>query len=305
MKKWKHISEVTPEVEQYIDKRRKGEIKSLRTGYHKLDAANIAGFEWGTTITIGGRPSVGKSAFSDCLVRGFFANNEPDFDLLDFNWEMPARSLLLRNLSSDLQRSYKYVCSADRNTITDAEMGRMSSLLAEKYAVLPIYYVEKPETPREFADTVRSFRDEFRRNLVVRVDHTILARISAADGDRVTMLLNLLGLANEIRKESNVIFIFLTQMNREFELRQDNATSKAYPIQGDVFGGDATAMYSETMILLNKPSKYGIAHYGSKPGGISVQPHDLFAHIVKSRNSEPNMVVRFKEDFQNMSMEEQ
>lgn len=233
-----------------------------------------------------------------------FASNEHDFCLLDFNWEMAARSLLIRNISSDFQRSYKYVCSADRNQISDGEMERISRIL-RGYDKLPIFYVERPETPKGFADTVREFRDTYPdRKILVRVDHTILARISREDGDRVTMLLNLLGYANEIKKESDVIFLFLTQMNREFEQRQENNSDKSYPLQGDVFGGDATAMYSESMILLNRPQKYKINYYGKKPNGIVIEPHDLFAHIVKGRNSEPDLMIRFREDFQNMSMTE-
>jgi replicative DNA helicase len=304
MSEWVHISSVTEEVKKYIEQRRKGEIKSLRTGYRKLDASSINGFEWGSTITIGGRPGVGKSAMSDCLIRGFFSHNENDFDLLDFSWEMSSRVLLLRSISSEMQRSYKYICSAERNIISDEEQAEIDSILDNKYAKLPIYYVEKPETPQGFADTVRRFRDHHKRKLVVRVDHTILARMSKMDGDRVTMLLNLLGYANEIKKESDVIFIFLTQMNREFEARQEDSSDKAFPQQGDVFGGDSSIMFSENVILLNKPSRYNISHYGTRPGGVDVETHDLFAHIVKGRNSESGLIIRFEENFQNMNMEE-
>lgn len=302
---WVHISEVTKDVEEYLDKRRKGEIKSLRTGFPVLDSCNIGGFEWGSTITIGGRPSVGKSAFSECMIRGFLANNDPDFDILDFTWEMSPEVIIKRNLSADMQRSYRYLCSAQNNSLTDDEMNAISKQLREKYDKFPIYYVKQPDTVEGFAATVRRFRDQSKRKLVVRVDHTILAKISKADGgDRVSMLLNLLGVSNEIKKESDVIFLFLTQMKREFELRQKEGTNEAFPLQGDAFGGDATAMYSETMILLNRPFMFRIGYYGTRPNGIAVDRHDLFAHIVKSRNSEPNMVIRFRENFENMSIKE-
>lgn len=302
---WIHISEVTNRVEDYLDKRRKGLIKSLRSGFHKLDSCNIAGFEWGSTVTIGGRPSVGKSAFSECMLRGFMENNDPDFDILDFTWEMSPDVILRRNLSTDFQRSYRYMCSAQNNTLSDQEMSKVSKLLREKYSNLPIFYVEKPNTVDEFGDIVRKFRDEKKRNLVVRVDHTILAKMSKHHGaDRVTMLLDLLGIANSIKKESNVIFMFLTQMNRDFVPRQINMSDAAYPQQSDVFGGDATSMYSETMILLNRPFMFKIGYYGSKDNGVAVDRHDLFAHIVKSRNAEPNLMIRFREDFENMSIKE-
>lgn len=305
MQPWVHISEITPRVEEYLDKRRKGLIKSLRTGFHKLDSANIDGFEWRSTITIGGRPSVGKSAFSECIIRGFLDKNEQDFDVLDFTWEMSPEVILKRNLSTDMQRSYRYMCSAQNNSLSDGEMSHVSKLLRTKYDILPIYYVEKPDTVEGFASTVRRFRDLSKRKLVVRVDHTILAKIAKNDGgDRVTMLFNLLSSSNEIKKESDVIFIFLTQMKREFELRQLEGTDEAYPKQGDVFGSDAAAMYSETMILLNRPKMFKIQYYGKKPHGVEVGRHDLFAHIVKSRNAPPDMIVKFQEDFENMTIKE-
>jgi len=301
---WKHISEVTGEVRKYIDDRRKGLVKSLRTGFVKLDASNIGGIEWGTTLTIGARPGVGKSVFSQCLLKGFLTHNDQDFDVLDFTWEMPTRMILIRDLSRDLKRSYKYVCSADRNVISDDEMDKVDSLI-DDYDTLPIFFVEKPDTTTGFADTVRRFQDKRKRKLLVRVDHTILAKISQHEGDRVSMLLNLLSKANDIKKErKDVTFMFLSQLNREFETRQDEGTEKAFPQQFDCFGGDAAAMYSETMILLNKPSKYQIKYYGKRPHGMEVERHDIFAHIVKSRNAAPDLIIRFREDFETMSIQE-
>lgn len=306
-KPWIHVSQVTDKVKTYIDDRRKGLVKSLRTGFIKLDACNIDGFEWGSTITIGGRPSVGKSAFSECLIRGFLNpnNNVQDFNVLDFTWEMSPEVILKRNLSTDLQRSYKYLCSAQNNVITDEEMSKVSILLDEKYSKLPIYYIDKPNTVEEFGEIILSFLEHTKKKLVIRVDHTILAKMSKWHGsDRVTMLLDLLGKANDIKKRGDCIFLFLTQMNREFVTRQTNMSDLAYPQQSDVFGGDATSMYSETMILLNRPSMFNISYYGNRGEGIVVDKHDVFAHIVKSRNAEPNLIIKFTEDFENMSLYE-
>ena len=110
--------------------------------------------------------------------------------------------------------------------------------------------------------------------------------------------------ANSIKKGYPAIFLFLTQINREFEERQKDGTFEAYPKQGDVYGGDASAMFSETIVLLNKPSKYGIGYYGKRPSGIVVEPDDLFAHIVKNRNAEGDLIIHYKENFKHMSMNE-
>ena len=70
MAKLKGIDEAIDEVVEYIEGRMHGTITSLHTGFRKLDMSMIDGLEWNSMLTIGGRPSVGKSAFSDCIVDG-------------------------------------------------------------------------------------------------------------------------------------------------------------------------------------------------------------------------------------------
>jgi replicative DNA helicase len=309
MARLKTIKEAIEETYEYVKARMDGTITSMRTGYPKLDKSMIDGVEWQSTITLGGRPSVGKSTISDCIVDGAFSNNlkagEPDFDLLDMNWELSSRVTLLRRLSAGMKKSYKYIISAEANTLHKNELEAIERILQDKYGRLPITYCEEPLTVKEFGDTVKRFCDKNKgRKVLVRVDHTLLARMSASEGSQVQMLLNLLLEANAIKKQYPVIFFFLTQINREFEERQEDSTDRAFPRQGDVYGGDAAAMFSETIILLNKPSKYGISYYGKRPGGIVVEPDDIFFHVVKNRNSDPELILHYKENFKHMTIKE-
>lgn len=311
MAKFKTIAEATAEAEAYIKGRMEGTIRSLNTGYKKLNKTMIDGLEWNSTITLGGRPSVGKSAVSDCIVDGCFANNigvdgRPDFLFLDFNWELSSRVMLIRRLSAKFKNTYKHILSADDNRITMEEFKEMSKFLREHYNKLPITFCEEPLTVKEFGATVRKFCNENKgKRVLIRVDHTLLAKQSASESGQVAMLLNLLMEANAIKKEYPVIFIFLTQINREFEERQIDGTDTAFPRQGDVYGGDAAAMFSETIILLNKPSKYGIRQYGRRNNGVPViEDDDLYFHVVKNRNSNPDLMLHYKEDFRNMSIKE-
>lgn len=309
MARLKTISEAIEETYQYIKDRKDGKITSLKTGFKKLDSYMIDGIEWNSNITLGGRPSVGKSTVSDCIVDGAFENNlvngVPDFDLLDFNWELSSRVTLLRRVSAKFRKSYKHIISADNNTISSEELRDIEKILKDRYGRLPITYCEEPLTVKEFGDTVRKFCDSRKgRKVLVRVDHTLLTRMSASDGGQVQMLLNLLLEANSIKKTYPVIFFFLTQINREFETRQEDGTAKAFPMQGDVYGGDAAAMFSETILLLNKPAKYGIRVYGKRgtEQSMLVEPDDLFMHIVKNRNASGDQILHFKENFKNMSI---
>lgn len=302
----KSIAEVVKETEKYIDDRRKGVIKSFKTGYTKFDKANLDGWEWGSAITFGARPSIGKTIVTSCLLRnGLKSNNIDDVVILEFNWEMASRVLLLRELSAESKISYKDVISAGDLKVTDEAFNYYKTIL-EKYAKLPIYYEEEPKTAKEFSDTVRRFRDKHKdKKIIVRVDHTVLGRRSSSESGQTEMLYNLFFEGNVIKKESNIIFLWLTQLLRDFEIRQENGTDKAFPLQSDVFGADAAAMYSESIVLLNKPSKYGITYYGSnETGGVKVEQDDLFMHIVKGRNSEGDLIIRYKTDFSTMNIRE-
>lgn len=308
MAKFRTMDEVIKETLTYVKDRKEGNIQSLRTGYKKLDGFMIDGIEWNSTITIGGRPSVGKSAFSDCIIEGCFSNNmkdgKPTFNLLDFNWELSARVMMLRRLSASMKASYKHIISADGTTITDAEFKEMERIMSEKYGKLPITFCEEPLSVKEFSDTVKRHLDKVKGNTLVRVDHTLLTKQSASENSQVQMLLNLLLEANVIKKQYPVIFMFLTQINRDIEERQEDNTDKAFPRQGDVYGGDASAMFSETILLLNKPSKYGLGYYGNRGSGQAVEDDDIFVHMVKNRNAEGDKILHFKENFKHMSIRE-
>ncbi len=309
---FKSITEAIEETSKYVEDRMTGKITSLRTGLKKLDKCTIDGIEWNSTITIGGRPSVGKSAYSDCIVEGAFASNlvdgKPDFLLLDFNWELSSRVMLLRRLSARMRKTYKHIVSAENGPIVQAELDEIKDILYKYYGDLPITFCEEPLTVKQFSDAVRAFCEKNPgKKVLIRVDHTLLTRMLASDGGQVQMLLNLLAAANILKKEFPVIFMFLTQINREFEVRQEDGSDGAFPRQGDVYGGDAAAMFSETILLLNKPAKYGIRQYGKRNTDHSmlVEDDDLFAHIVKNRNSEGDMILRYKENFKHMSIIEQ
>lgn len=311
MGKFKTIQEAIDETLNYVEGRMHGTIKSWRTGQKKLDNVLIDGVEWNSTITIGGRPSVGKSTFSDVLVDGGFdsnldINDNPDFDLLDFNWELSSKVQLIRRLSAKMKKSYKHIISAENNTISATEFAEMKKILMNRYGRLPITFCEEPLSVAEFIDTVKRHIDKTKRKTLVRIDHTLLAKQTASESSQVQMLLNLLMGANAVKKAYPVIFMFLTQINREFEERQENGTDRAFPRQGDVYGGDAAAMFSESILLLNKPSKYGIRQYGQRNGdsGMIVEENDLFVHLVKNRNAGGDLILKYREDFKNMNIHE-
>lgn len=134
---FRHISEVADETEEYIDKRRKGLITSCKTGFKKLDEALLGGIEWGSVVSIGGRPSVGKTAYSSNLIRGIIKNNDmSEIEILDFNWEMSGKSLIIRDLSAEASDTYKNIISAGVNPVNDAEFEKYQKILEDRKSVV-------------------------------------------------------------------------------------------------------------------------------------------------------------------------
>lgn len=301
---FRHIGDVANETKTYIDGRRKGKIKSCKTGFKKLDKAMLGGIEWGSVMAIGGRPSVGKTAYSSCLIRGILANNPlEDLEILDFNWEMSGRSLIIRDLSAEARDTYGSIISADENTpVSDEKMKEYENIL-NSYQTYPWYLEEEPKSTREFKDIVlKRVLANPKKKRIVRIDHSILAKQAANEASQVAMLQNLLAACVELKKQSDIIFIILTQIVREFEDRQQDGTNEAFPRRSDCYGGDAVAQSSDIVILLNRPGAYAISYYGRRPNGRTVEQDDLFAHVVKARNSEPDLVLQYRAKFSEMRM---
>ena len=84
-----------------------GSIKSLRTPWDKFNDATTDGLEWHSTTVIGGRPGSGKTLIKDQIIReAFKLNPAENFRVLEFQFEMLARTSAIREYSSILGKSY-------------------------------------------------------------------------------------------------------------------------------------------------------------------------------------------------------
>lgn len=86
---FKHISTAGNEILQYIDNRRKGITKSLKTRWSKFNNTCNGGIEPNSIYVIGGISGSGKSAFANSLETDLFdLNPKEDFIVLSFSLEM-------------------------------------------------------------------------------------------------------------------------------------------------------------------------------------------------------------------------
>ena len=80
------IKKAAYDAVQYIDQRRKGLIKSLRTPWSKYNHVSMDGIEWNTIHTIAGMSGSGKTAIINQLETELFKlNTDEKFAVLSFN----------------------------------------------------------------------------------------------------------------------------------------------------------------------------------------------------------------------------
>ena len=104
---WKSQKEGYNDSLRYLKGRMEGVIKSIKTPWDKFNDATTDGLEWHSMTVIGGRPGSGKTLIKDQIVREAFKLNPTEsFRVLEFQFEMLARTSAIREYSSVLGKSF-------------------------------------------------------------------------------------------------------------------------------------------------------------------------------------------------------
>lgn len=310
---WKSQKEGYNDSLRYLKGRMEGVIKSIRTPWDKFNDATTDGLEWHSMTVIGGRPGSGKTLIKDQIVREAFKLNPTEsFRVLEFQFEMLARTSAIREYSSVLGKSYKYLCSADgKLTLDDLQI---CYNYAKEKVVLPIDIVEEPITVNEFKETVADYMKahmilndngeyEFTKTIIT-LDHSLLLKKAPFEKDKFDTLYNLGEAITELKRKYPIAFIILTQLNRGIDNPERNEDGKYgnYILESDIFGSDALLQHSDTLIGINRPGKQKIKLYG--PDRYLIEDDKvLVLHFLKCRNGD-NRMSFFKAQFERMRITE-
>lgn len=310
---WKSQKEGYNDSLRYLKGRMEGVIKSIKTPWDKFNDATTDGLEWHSMTVIGGRPGSGKTLIKDQIVREAFKLNPTEsFRVLEFQFEMLARTSAIREYSSVLGKSYKYLCSADgKLTLDDLQI---CYNYAKEKVVLPIDIVEEPITVNEFKEAVSDYMKEHMilnesgeyefTKTIITLDHSLLLKKAPFEKDKFDTLYNLGEAITELKRKYPIAFIILTQLNRGIDNPERNEDGKYgnYILESDIFGSDALLQHADTLIGINRPGKQKIRFYG--PDRYIIDDDKvLVLHFLKCRNGD-NRMSFFKAQFERMRITE-
>ena len=327
-KAWKSQRDGFTESLYYLQGRMKGEIKSLKTPWPKWNDAGTDGIEWNSTTVIGGRPASGKTLIKDQLIReAFKLNPGEDFRVLEFQFEMLARTSAIREYSSLLGVPYKYLCSADGKL--SAEHLKMCYDYAKERVKYPIDVVEEPCTVSDFKETIKAYMDDHAtteilketfkngdhmdqrdvvkkiyKKTIVTLDHSLLLKKDSYHKDKLDMLYSLGETLTQLKRVYPISFIILSQLSRGIDSPERNEDGKYgnYILESDIFGADALLQHADMLVGLNRPGKQKIRFYG--PDRYIIEnDRVLVAHFLKCRNGDTRMSF-FKAEFEKMRITE-
>lgn len=307
-KPWKSQKAGFTESLHYLKGRQQGAIKSFRTPWPKFNDAGTDGIEWHSTVVIAGRPGAGKTLIKDQIIReGFKLNVGENFRVLEFQLEMLARTSAIREYASVLSKSYKYLCSAE-GKLSDDDL-KICYEHAKERVKYPIDIVETPVTVNEFKEIIHNYMEEHMVNglytkTVITLDHSLLIKKASFEKDKNDMLNNLGEAITHLKRQYPIVFIILSQLNRNIDNPERNEDGKYgnYVLESDIFAADALLQHADMLIGLNRPGKQKIKFYG--PDRYVIEDDKvLVLHFLKCRNGDVRMSF-FRAEFHRMTIVE-
>ena len=219
----------------------------LKTGYQILDTV-LCGVEYGSLITIGARPAMGKTSFALNIAQNIAIKK--NIPVAIFSLEMSKEQLVNRMLCCEAMVDAQKMKTGK---LEDGDWGKIASVLGT-LSDAPIYIDDTPGTSiLEIGAKCRRLKLE--KNLgVVVIDYLQLMQGRGKSESRQQEISEISRSLKILAKELNVPVITLSQLSRAAEQRQDHR-----PMLSDLRESGAIEQDADIVMFLYREDYYNEA----------------------------------------------
>lgn len=286
----KKFHEVLQKGLKYVEKRKTGVIRSLKTPWPSFNQAGINGLEWGSMLTLGARPGAGKTMLVSQLLRDAnILNPNMEFNILEFQFEMGDEQYATRQFAGHTTVEYGKLLSTKR-PVEESTINRLKQYIQDCEEMDKKGIIREMITDPLDADEIeqaikQAYLDWGQKPIIVTIDHSWLIKKRKDEREKLQTLYNTAEMLMKLKNKIPIIVIMITQLNRSIDeaSRKEPGKIGNYPTSADIFGGDAFMQASDMVAIINNPQKAGITSYG--PEKYISGDDDVYMHIIKSRNN--------------------
>lgn len=233
---------VSDRTDYYEDIQKTGKPQGIMTGFYKLDCLTY-GFQKGDLVIIAARPSMGKTAFAQSIVRNVAKRGGTS---LVFSLEMSKEQLCDRDISGDAGLSLSSFkvgqASSEEWKVFTSACGRLSS---RKIAICD----KTAPGVSEIARIARQMHKKYGLDQIV-VDYLQLISGDSRNGrnEEVSKISRAL---KNIARELNIPVVVLSQLNRNLEQRGNKR-----PVMSDLRDSGAIEQDADKILFIYRDEVY-------------------------------------------------
>lgn len=227
---------------------RPGGIIGTSTGFVDLDQ-RTKGLQPGSVTVIGGRPSMGKTAFATALAAAVGGADGTSAALV-FSLEQPTDQLVLRMLAADARVDSSRVRAWDV-TLPEYE------LLMKRIAAMRDWRIAFDDTPGQTVAQMRAKAARFIAHHpdvpvgIIIIDYLQLIRSTGRTKNREQEVNAICVELQNFARDLAVPLVVLSQLNREVEKRAGNR-----PVMSDLRDSGAIEQVADLIAFLHRPEYY-------------------------------------------------
>ena len=215
-----------------------GNAEKLITGFNGLDSV-LYGVEKGSLITIGGRPSIGKTAFMTSILYNFL---KQDKKCLLFSLEMGVSQYLKRLIA---QVGEIELCSLNNNEFLDDRKKEKIKTALEIISCFDLTIFDDTYNIDEIRNKIETEKPEY-----VFIDYLQLLE-TPRKKQRSEAITNIMLDLKQTAKENNCIIFISSQLSRALETRYDKR-----PMLSDLKESGDIENISDVVLLIYRDEYY-------------------------------------------------